>query len=185
MNAHKKKPKPLGWSSKQEPVEVSVDNPMFSPDHKVGRTNPLKVTATINLRESAITTMTVQRVIDAAQRRAADWFREQWERAGGSGAAAMDYTKERVDGCGVTEAITDRQLDAGKELACVSRLVGVIAFNILVKVAGQGMAIKDIAKSQREVKTTADYLKDALTVIAEYRGFKSPNHTVDNRRYGT
>ena len=182
MNAHKKKPKPLGFVSKQEPVEVQIDNPMFSPDHKVGRTNPLKISATINVRESPIGLLAHRGIINKAQVEAAAEFRKLWEAMGGAGVKAMDYSIDPVDGGGIAEPISIRQMDAAKKLRDLRAHIGVRPYDIVSKVVGQGIEITVLGKNKRECLLISNYLKDGLADSATFWGFQTRNSPVDSNR---
>ena len=79
---------------------VDVDNPLYAPIHAGAAGNPRKISVAINLRESPVAMMAARGTIDQSQLAAANHFRKLWEALGGSGAGAMDYTREPVDGGG-------------------------------------------------------------------------------------
>lgn len=164
----------LGIGNLQAQVAiVDVDNPMFAPIHAGAPGNPKKITVAVNLREGPIAWMHSKKIISDAQRMAADNFRKLWENCGGTGAKAMDTTKEIVDGGGPREPITDRQIDAGLKLKECRAVIGHRAYSIVEKVCGEGYSIKDFSHTQREQKTNADYLKDALTDLSYHFGYAS------------
>jgi hypothetical protein len=102
-----------------------VENPFYSRAHPADSTNPRTIPAMMNIRESAITTLAARGVLDAAQVAAATRFRALWEAIGGKGASAIDYGREHVDGGKARDPITERQVNAGKELARCRALLGV------------------------------------------------------------
>lgn len=167
-----------GWQEKAKLQPVYVDNPYYSRAHDSDQSNPMKIKAQINIRESAITTLAARKLIDESQRAAADRFRGLWEAMGGAGAGSFDYSREPVDGGGAREPLTERQIRAGMELKRAQAILGVRAYDIMSKVAGQGFAIQDLAKTQRERTTLTDYLKDGLDELARAWGYA--NH--GNRR---
>jgi hypothetical protein len=169
--AKKKKKIIDGWQEKAKLQSVYVDNPYYSKAHDGEGANPLKTKAQINIRESAITTLSARRLIDDSQKAAADKFRGLWEAMGGAGSGSFDYSREHVDGGGAREPLTERQIRAGKELKIAQEVLGVRAYDIMSKIAGQGYAIQELAKSQRERHTLTDYLKDGLDELARTWGY--------------
>lgn len=152
---------------------VEADNPLYAPIHAGAAGNPRKISVAINLRESPVAMMAAKGHIDQSQLAAANHFRKLWEALGGSGAGAMDYTREPVDGGGAREPITDRQIDAGLKLKQAQMHVGVRAFGVVEKVCGEGVSVSDLGASHRERTTYADYLKHALTDLSELWGYAS------------
>ncbi|MGO6967797.1 hypothetical protein [Rhizobium leguminosarum] len=88
-------------------------------------------------------------------------------------AGSFDYSREPVDGGGMREALTEQQIRAGQELKRCRESLGIRAYDIMSKVAGQGYAIRELAKSRRERTTLADYLKDGLNEMARNWGFEN------------
>lgn len=152
---------------------VEVDNPMYAPIHAGAPGNPKAITVAVNLKEGPIAWMRHKKIINDAQKLAADHFRKLWENCGGAGAKAMDTTREIVDGGGAKETITDRQIDAGLKLKECRAVIGHRAYAIVEKVCGEGYSINDFSHTQREKKTNADYLKDALTDLSYHFGYAS------------
>jgi hypothetical protein len=169
---HKKKPTGNAWSSKMEVVETVVDNPMFSTDHDVSRTNPLKTKAYINIRESPLGLLAAKGLLTAAQLKAGSQFRALWEQLGSS-IKAMDYSKDPVDGGGMSEPISIRQMQAGLDLKECRKVLGPRHYDVLVKVLGQGIEVSKLGKTRRERDTYMDYLKHALEDLAEHWGYQT------------
>ncbi|TJW40943.1 MAG: hypothetical protein E5W83_27170, partial [Mesorhizobium sp.] len=95
---------------------VTIDNPYFACGHPTSASNPEKIPAAVNVRESAITTLAVRGVLDAAQIKAATRFRALWEALGGKGASGFDPGRIVVDGGKMPDGISQRQINAGQEL---------------------------------------------------------------------
>jgi hypothetical protein len=87
---------------------VTVENPYFSRVLAGDATNPRKISAVVNIRESAITLLASRNQIDAAQVAAATRFRALWEAmvakarrllitAGNMSTAAKCGTRSRYD----------------------------------------------------------------------------------------
>lgn len=169
----KKKKTTLVWAPKMKLDKVYVDNPYFSRAHDGEGTNPVKIQAVRNIKESAIITLAARKHIDEAQLAAANKFRSLWEAMGGAGAGSFDYSREHVDGGGAPEPLTERQIRAGQELHRCRQTLGVRAYDIMVKVAGEGHAVQELAKTHRERTTLTDYLKDGLDEMAKNWGFQN------------
>ncbi len=71
------------------------------------------------------------------------------------------------------EPITDRQIDAGKKLNDCQKHIGIRAFGIVEKVAGEGVSIAKLGSTHREKTTLADYLRHALDDLADLWGMKT------------
>lgn len=168
-----RKKKSEGWQPKEKVQTVYVDNPYYSKDHAGEGSNPVKIKATINVKESAIITLATRKHIDESQLAAANKFRSLWEAMGGAGAGSFDYSREHVDGGGAPEPLTERQIRAGQELKRCRDTLGVRAYDIMVKVAGEGHAVQELAKTHRERTTLTDYLKDGLDEMAKNWGFQN------------
>jgi len=171
----KRKPKKAveAWQPKQKIASVYVDNPYYSRSHDGEGANPIKIKAQVNVRESAIATLSSRKLINEAQVMAADRFRGFYEAMGGAGAGSFDYSREPVDGGGAREALSERQLRAALELKLAKQILGNRAYDIMSKVAGQGYAIQELASTQRERTTLTDYLKDGLDELARCWGFEN------------
>lgn len=169
----KKKKTVTVWQPKAKLAVVYVDNPYHSKAHEGEETNPVKIKAQINIKESAIATLAARKHINEAQVRAADRFRALWESMGGAGAGSFDYTREPVDGGGAREPLTERQIRAGLELKMARAALGNRAYGIMSKVAGEGYAIQELATSHRERTTLTDYLKDGLDELARNWGYEN------------
>ncbi|MGN7878575.1 DUF6456 domain-containing protein [Ensifer sp. 22460] len=142
---------------------VTVANPYYSRAHPEGVTNPSTISAVINVRESAVTTLATRGVLDAAQVAAADRFRRLFEAMGGKGAGAIDYGREPVDGGTTREPITERQVSAGKELARCRELLGARLYWLVSAVCGEGRALHEVVgDGKRDRLTAADMLRMAL-----------------------
>jgi hypothetical protein len=154
-----------------------IENPNWSRDHDGDKTNIRYVQQPINVRESAITTLAAKGVINAAQTAAADRFRHLWEVMGGAGAPALDYSKEPVDGGGISEPISIRQLEAGRALkAAKSELVsiyGEYGYRLVGYIAGEGRSIHELTETRRQRDTMTDNLRAYLDVLARLWKFSN------------
>ena len=85
----------------------------------------------------------------------------------------MDYTRTHVDGGGTRDPISERQVDAGKELASCRVMLGKRNFDLVCKVCGQGLSFGDISSDARAKLTMADNLRDSLNDLAQAYGIVS------------
>jgi hypothetical protein len=151
-------------------IDSHVDNPMFTSDHDAGPTNPRKIKVRKNAGESAVEMLFARKLLNEAQKQTADRFRSVWERCGGAGSAALDYTREVVDGGGVREAISERQIDAGRELVRCRQVLGARIYDLICKVCGQGLSLQQLAPASRDRLTAADNLRNGLDDLADMWG---------------
>lgn len=150
-----------------------VDNPLYSRDHDGEKTNPRKTTAMVNVRESSIEYLYSRSMIDDCQRMAGGKFRMYWEAAGGNGAKAIDYGKEHVDGGSALTPISDTMAIAGQELKMCRNILGIRGFDLMEKVAGQGLMIADLSKARSERDAFMFMLKDGLDLLAHAWGYRT------------
>lgn len=148
-------------------------NPHFNPAQQPSRSNPIKVEALVNIRESAVGTLYARGHINDAQWAAAGRFRMYWEQSGAKGAIAIDYGRVQVDGGKAIDPLPDRVVEATQHLNSCLPVLGKRTFDIMIKVVGQGMEIADIATTQREKTTFSDYIKDGLEELAVHWGYKT------------
>ncbi len=162
------------WKPKEDIVFMDVDNPFYSRAHNASSTNPPKIRAAHNAKESAIITMAARGHLTVAQVRAAKNFCTLWEAMGGAGARAIDYSREPVDGGRSPEAITEKQLRAGKEMKACADLLGVLGYELVCKVAGMGMSLQEVAGTERRRRDhAADSLRGCLEVLAVHWGYSN------------
>lgn len=157
-------------------IDTEVENPLYQKAHDGERWNPDKIPAARNLRESTFASLVGRKVIDIQQVMAARKFLGYYEAMGGSGAQAIDYSHEPVDGGGAREAISDRQVEAGIRLKEAREHLGNRPYLIVERIIGEGYTIAQISNGQRECKTNADYLKNALDDLCALWGINSQSN---------
>jgi hypothetical protein len=155
-----------------QPVFSEIDNPLHNPAHDGESWNPKKITGLKNMKESALVTLEQRGLLNEAQVAAGNRFRSIWEALGGSGAGSFDYSREPVDGGGPRSALSDRQIQAGIDLADCRRILG-IGYDIMVKVAGEGKAVAEITPSKNLQRAYIEILKQALTALAVHFGYEN------------
>ena len=143
-----------------------VSNPYFAREHAESRDNPLTIVAAVNIRESAVATLASRGLLNAAQVAAADRVRQLWERLGGAGAGAIDYSRTYVDGGRTKDPISATQMNAGRELAQCRQLLGVRVYKLVVAVCGERHAMTELFPVKRDRLTATDNLRAGLDDLA-------------------
>ncbi len=178
----RRKPKPMPTV----PV-TTVENPDWRRDRDGDRAFPRYVKVEFNPRESAISVLASKGTLNAAQVASADRFRGLWEALGGSGAGALDYTKEPVDGGTTPDPITIRQLSAGRELKRASEALrkahGEYAYRLVGYIAGEGRSIHELTETRRQRDTMTDNLRTYLDVLAVLWGFTRRMPIAEDNRF--
>lgn len=177
-HSNKKKATPV------KPETAMVENPNWRPDLH-GSPIPRFITATVNVFESAVSTMASRKQIDPAQALAADRFRKLWEATGGVGAKAMDYTKEPVDGGRIAEPISASQMNAARQLGYIRETIGRRNFELVAKVCGEGKALGELFHEKREKLTAADNLRASLDDMCNEWGISVTASAKPRRKYWT
>jgi len=155
-----------------KPELSEVDNPLYNGAHDGETWNPRKVLAVRNMKESALVVLEQRNLIDQAQAKAGERFRRIWEALGGAGAGSFDYSREPVDGGGPRSALSDRQIQAGIDLADCRRVLG-IGYDVMVKIAGEGRAVSEMAESKNLQRAYIEMLKQGLTALAVHFGYEN------------
>lgn len=155
-------------------IDNQGDNPLYERAHDGERWNPKTIPVARNLRESTFASLAGRKVLDIQQVTAARRFLGYYEAMGGSGAQAIDYSREPVDGGGAREAISDRQVEAGIRLNEARSHIGHRHYTIVERIIGEGYTIAQISKDHRERTTNADYLKHALDDLCALWGINRP-----------
>lgn len=159
-----------------ELVPAEIDNPLYAREHDGDRTNPRRIGAFINARESAITMLATKGAINPAQAAAAVHFRELWERIGGAGAGAMDYSRVVVDGGITKDPISAMQMEAGRELKdaqnALKKAYGEYSYRLVGYICGQGYSVHDLCETRRQRDTMTDQLRMYLDLLAEMWGMR-------------
>lgn len=152
---------------KNEIRYISVENPMFSHDHPVSRTNPKRVHSPVNMRESPATWMFCHNQIDYAEYEAARKYRAIYEASHGFSVGSMDHSNIRVDGGESGDGFSDRQLDAIKVINSIKKLIN-NDYETFQKVFGYCEFLKDSQYTRWKKSVKYKELKDSLSVLVEY-----------------
>lgn len=105
-----------------------------------------RMTASVNVRESAIDHMASRGRINTAQEAAGQRFRKLWELAAIGRKQGIDPAKEFVDGGTLADPISDDLVKAAVELNKVMAIVGQAGSNLLISIVGEGARIEQVAQ---------------------------------------
>lgn len=153
-----------GYDGRFEVGTRTVDDP-YEPGAKLG--------VAVNNRRSPLEYWRSQNDIDDAQFFAGERFANLYEAHILGGGKAIDYSQPCVDTSGKSDPISDRQMDAEKELRRIEGEIGVSGYRLLEMICGQGRWPIDIARqlgrgTERERKhigkTARDYLDRLATM---------------------
>lgn len=103
--------------------------------------------AKVNVRENAIDHMASRGRVDATQVAAANRFRRMWELAAIGGARGIDFTRVGGHSGKVGDPLTDELVRAGRDLAQIFRVLGLVRSRIVVSIVGEGKHIEEVARS--------------------------------------
>ena len=156
-----------------EPAPAVADNPSF-PIHAETSSNIRRITVTVNLKESAISSLAARGVLEAHQA-AACRFEKLWVVFVGSSLRSPKFEPSSLrpfsrDGLSQQQA-------AASELRAVRALVGIRCFSLLVRVCDEGRALRELGlgNSRRVLASLADALRWTLDDLALRWGFLSTN----------
>lgn len=151
---------------------VEVDNPHFSRDHMEGNGNRRKITAMMNMKESITAHWWHRELIELPEYQAATRFRAIWERSGGTGASAFDYSIEKVDGGTQSDPVSVSRAQAVSELVNVRLRYGEDAYNLLIALCGQCQPISNISPSKRKQQKQSEKCRELLASLAVDFGYR-------------
>lgn len=124
---------------------------------------PRRAAEVVAIRESSIVTLAAHGVLDAAQVSAAMRFRDLWAQY--ANLHSRGQLVERVDN-GRKPALPPGRQDAARELKTMRQLVGSHAFELLIRVCGEGHHIRDLYQARRDRDTATDILRINLNLLA-------------------
>lgn len=154
-------------------VVVEMPNPYYRKADPDGPTNPRFIASPFNPRESYVGYLWTRKLIDEAQKRAGDRIRAAYERMGGSGASAIDYAREHVDGGQIAQAITDNHLIAASILRDSIRVLGPEGHNLVILIAGEGRWPGELFQDDNKRLRKIDAFKGCLDALSVHWGYKS------------
>lgn len=154
-------------------IAVDIDNPYFNAAQEGEAGNVKQIRAAVNMMESPAAHWLHKGLIDVAEYRAATHFRALFERAGGTGAKAMDFTREKVDGGGFTTPISDSRIDATNKLAELHGVIGRDGVGLVTTICGQCTPMNEAYPVKRDRDKAGHICRAMLTRLAEYWGWKT------------
>lgn len=165
------KPKPVGRPH-LEIIERDIENPMWSRSYDGVKSNPRYIRGQVNTLESPISYLASKGALNPAQVAAADRFRRMFEKVGGAGARAIDYSRPNVDGGNIADPINPNQLDAGLQLAAahdaLAATYGRYAWLLVSYICGEGRHIRELTTTRRQHDTMLDNLRAYLDCLSEH-----------------
>lgn len=160
----------IGHRKTDEQV-VDIDNPFYQRQYRDCVANPKKVGAIINAADNPIAIMHKKGHITDAQKRAADKFYQCYIVSLGSSNMGLDYRRQKVDGGRFGSHAMIKPIAAKQELLHAKSVLGVVWYDLVVMVAGQGVPIARGFKNKREQNIQAHNLRECLNVLAELWGY--------------
>jgi hypothetical protein len=155
-----------------EIIDQDIENPMWSRAHDGKGANPRLIRGQVNTLESPVSYLASKGALTASQVAAADIFRKLFERVGGAGARAIDYSRPHVDGGGTADPINPNQLDAGLQLKrahdALTASYGRYAWLLVMYICGEGKHIREMTETRRQHDTMLDGLRMYLDCLAAH-----------------
>lgn len=161
---------------KTQEVNIETSNPYFQPQVPESPNNPRKIFATANAQSTPISRLYSKGHINQAQYKAAERFYIYWHQCQGDTQMSLNYNRQKVDGGRSYMHDIERQIDASNHLRLIKIQLGVLGYNLVEKVVGYGLAVKDLSPLKRKQNSFADHLRDCLDLMATHWGYSNHNH---------
>jgi hypothetical protein len=146
-----------------------VENPLFQKGYEEDKTNPREIAVLVNLRESAVVSLSVRGKLEPHQVAAADHFRAAWEIVSGMRRPNMGQpTGQRLG-----RSFTVKLVQAGHDLQAARLLLGQRCYGLVVMVCGEGKSLAEVGRGKRGRLTAADNLRASLDDLAILWGLGS------------
>jgi hypothetical protein len=138
-----------------------------------------KIQITRSLRNDPLAVMALRKVIDEAQFQAGRKWQKLHECSTIGVIQAIDPAKEAVDGGMMRDFLTDRQIDAFKQLAASYKKLGMSGGWMVAKVLGEGLSLAEAASQsgyskEREINYFSLRFRECLETLAVHWGFAPP-----------
>jgi DNA-directed RNA polymerase specialized sigma24 family protein len=167
---------PKAQRRRQTIVMAEVDNPYFTGAYEPTQAVPQRITAARNANESPMTMMEARGTVTKLQCAAGLRFRILFERVM-AGSASPGDIKERVDGGGRPDAMSEGRMDAGRELRTAAAHLGRSTYWVVRSVCGEGRSLRDVARMAGVRQPTAKAaLRSGLDDLAEVWNLASKGH---------
>lgn len=119
----------------------------------------------VSLRESSVTTLAGQKLLDKRQVWAAYRFRNLWETLAQDMPRRIDpFAWHERSQAGLTES--ESVAKACETVRRCKELLGIRGFDLVARICGDGYHIRDICKTRRERDTMTDMLRAHLSDLA-------------------
>lgn len=155
---------------------VMIDDPF---EVKNGRKpKPLRAKL-VNLRDDPVGQMEKRGQIEAEQLQAGRKWQNLYDVAHSiGGSRGIDYSNAKVDGGRLTDPLSDRQIDAIKELERIDALLGCVGASLVCRVLGERMTVSQVATmmgkaGERGVSRTGDRLRECLETLVAIMGVET------------
>ena len=160
---------------KKRTSSIAVDNPYFNRAAPADTTNPAKIKARINRRESYPVYLFHRGTVDEAEFIAAKRSCAVYETIGGAGARAIDYGRQQVDGGQIAQSVTEAQLYASQTLHQMLKVLGSEGYHLTLNLTGAGLWPRDLAgedEQRQRSRYIGERFKECLDVLAVHWGLK-------------
>lgn len=162
-------------------VVMKVDNPEYQQEHAGTNGNPKHILAAVNMNESISAHWLHKGKIDQWEYQASTQFRSWYERAGGKGASAIDYTKVKVDSSGSSDPISNSAASSALNLKDIHNLLGPEGFDVVEKLCGQCLPIDAAYITHHERRVRSKQCREMLAFIAVHLGYKQRQRMAVNK----
>ncbi len=150
---------------------MTIDDPGYQPEHHGTKGNNRYSKAPINMNESPILWLYSHNWIDQAQFKAGSRISRLYQALGSGGFSSIDHTRDVVDGGAAKIAIPDSKIDAGRQLHECQLHIGAHLYDIVSKICGEGIMIKQLAQSEWARRRISKQLKEGLDLLSQRWGY--------------
>lgn len=157
-----------GYEGRRDLGAATVDDP-----YEAGA----RLAVVINLRHDVLTQWHARKAIDDAELAAGRRFQSLYERAEIGAAGAIRYDKPKVDGGYPVDPLSEKVMQARRDLNRIAALLGMIDYPLLCRVVGEGVTVAIEARGwdgERPERYVARRVRQALKVLAEDSGAEGP-----------
>jgi hypothetical protein len=171
----------------QEKVYIPAQQPQLTDNARVAIavvTDPHsetgeKIQITRSLRDDPLGWLHSRNQIDEAQYQAGRKWQKLHECSTIGVIQAIDPAKEAVDGGMMRDFLTDRQIDAFKQLAESYKELGKYGGKLVCQILGEGRSISEVAAQwgytgEREITYFGRRFRECLEALAIHWGFAQP-----------
>ncbi len=141
-----------------------------------------KIKVLRSVRNDPLASMVSRGQIDEAQFQAGRKWQKLHDCSTIGSIQAIDPGKEAVDGGGMREFLTDRQIDAFKELTASYEKLGTNGRKLVFQILGEGLSIAEAARQwgysgDREINYFSRRFRECLETLAIHWGLAAPKRS--------